>query len=123
MANTALKTKLDSSAALTGPPPENHEVFRVTFGQQQLLWDARAPLGLGFPFQWALERTALGIRVRRLDAPTGQVTLGSVKEFTFPDPRKFLHIPLGEGDAPPLTVQAVIGDSNCALVESEWVHF
>ncbi len=36
----------------------------------QQIWDSSRPLGIGHPFRWILERTADGVRLRDLSAPT-----------------------------------------------------
>lgn len=120
----------------------HRDVFRVTFHpggerrtdptgheshppEQSLIWDARGPLGLGYPFCWSVERTENGIRVRRLDGPTGKAHTGSVKEFSFSEFEARQRLPLlGSGtgaqadrEAPWFSLQPVMGTSETALPE------
>src|SRR5690349_14927420 len=50
---------------------------------QTEIWDSRVPLGIGYPFRWALERTDKGIRVRRLDGHASELLSCGMKEVSF----------------------------------------
>jgi outer membrane biosynthesis protein TonB len=82
---------------------------------QRLIWDGHNPLGLGYPFEWALERTDTGIRVRHLSGPGGVAVENAVAEVSFADLEEDPFIALskvvgaGTKRAPCLMVYPVIG--------------
>lgn len=46
------------------------------------VWDSSAPLPLGHPFQWVMERTETGIRIRDISARSGHLVSGGVQDIT-----------------------------------------
>ncbi|MBC7691522.1 MAG: AgmX/PglI C-terminal domain-containing protein [Methylotenera sp.] len=52
--------------------------------QKSLVWNAKAPLGLGHPFRWVLEKTATGFRVRELSTSLNQVQKAILHEVKMP---------------------------------------
>lgn len=44
---------------------------------RQLVWDGKRPLPIGYPASWVLERADAGVRLRRIDAPAGEVVQGA----------------------------------------------
>ena len=55
--------------------------IRIHGNLVQQIWDGRAPLGIGQPFRWMLERTALGVRIHDLATPIGEIHPGKVRHL------------------------------------------
>ncbi len=59
------------------------------------IWSSSAPLGLGHPFRWILERTPQGVRVRLLNASFNTVLQNTTVELSFEDIRNAKNVDLG----------------------------
>lgn len=59
------------------------------------VWDGAHPLGLGIPLHSVLERTAKGVRIRRVDMPLNEVSTDSAKEIAFSElsNEKLIEVP------------------------------
>lgn len=65
----------------------NHFVVTVLDGHKQILWSTvwggHGPLGVGFPFEWVLERRQTGVRVRHIGAAPDQIVANPAREYDF----------------------------------------
>jgi outer membrane biosynthesis protein TonB len=55
----------------------------IAGNRQTRVWDAATPFALGHPFQWVIETTSSGIRVRDLSGKLGELQNAQMKEITF----------------------------------------
>jgi TonB family protein len=61
------------------------------------VWHAEAPLSLGFPFRWVLERTERGVRVRNIATATDEVQTAAVREIPEDQLREGASVELPRG--------------------------
>ncbi len=47
------------------------------------VWYGRTPIGVGYPFQWVLERRSTGVRIRRVGAAPERIISDPVQDFAF----------------------------------------
>lgn len=64
---------------------ENHREYVVTTSSngdvKSHVWDSSAPLALGHPFRWVIERTESGVRIRNVSLERFEIEEGAVREI------------------------------------------
>ena len=113
-------------------PAPNQFVVTVLDGHKKILWSTiwggHGPLGVGFPFEWVLERRQTGVRVRHIGTAPDRVVSNPTQEYDF-DSIEDRPIPLSTGRPANSDGQLWLnlapvrsfGDLRAQIAETGWV--
>lgn len=60
------------------------------------IWQENAPIGIGSPIRWVLEKTPMGVRIRHIGTPAGRSKLRACQNFTFAQVKNGIRLNLNK---------------------------